>query len=85
MTVNGGRESHRIPLFTAIGTYFGYGLLMMIGHIRDFFHHLFFGKQTTAPKVRCTALTAKPLCCFPLLTLLTAVPRWCCVRATLPS
>ena len=51
MTITEHSDAPRIPLFTAIGTYFGYGLLMVIGHLRDFFHHIFYGKQTTAPKV----------------------------------
>ena len=50
MTATDLHESPRIPLLTAMATYFGYGLLMTIGHLRDFFHHLLYGKQTTAPR-----------------------------------
>ena len=60
MTATDHNEAPRIPLFTAIATYFGYGLLMTIGHLRDFFHHLFYGKQVTAPKVHSTPLLSLP-------------------------
>lgn len=43
-------ETPRIPLMTAISTYFGYALLMAIGHLRDFVHRIFKGKQTIVPK-----------------------------------
>lgn len=33
-------EPPRIPLLTAIGTYFGYALLMLVGHVRDFLSKL---------------------------------------------
>jgi len=36
----GHHEAPRIPLFTAIGTYFGYALLMLVGHVRDFISKL---------------------------------------------
>ena len=50
MTATPHGEVPRIPLFTAISTYFGYGMLLLIGHLRDFFHHTFQGKTSVAPK-----------------------------------
>lgn len=37
------------PIFTAVTTYFGYALLMIIGHIRDFFS-VFYKKKSSTPE-----------------------------------
>jgi serine palmitoyltransferase len=45
-------EAPKIPLFTAMATYFGYGLLIAFGHMRDFFSglsDLIFGSTKIRP------------------------------------
>ena len=38
-----------IPYFTALTTYFSYGILFVFGHIRDFFRRLLHTDHTTPP------------------------------------
>jgi len=49
-------DEHPISWFSAITTYFGYAILVLFGHIRDFFGRFtgasrYFGSNMRAPKV----------------------------------
>ena len=49
------------PLYAAILTYLGYGLLVLVGHIRDFFRNIGLEKQKscTEPKLPVSGMYLK--------------------------